>query len=701
MNPVSPYTGPLVPAASGPSSFMRLAKNPANLLRRQLIPVFAGLLLCSGAGTAASAAAPAAWNAEVTVHLNRPGITISPVLYGVFYEDINYAADGGLYAELVQNRSFEYYPLIDARNPRAADMRPLYAWQTVERGGMKVKADPAILEPLHPRNPTYAVLTLTGPAGEGGLANLGYEDGIPLRAGATYDVSLYARRTRGEDSPLRVALEAPDGTVLAQAGLRAPGRSWGRQDATLTVARAEPKARLVVTCSSAGIVMLDHVSLFPRDTFKGRRNGLRQDLAQAIADLKPKTFRFPGGCIVHGRGLANAYRWKDSVGDVAHRRPNFNRWGYHQTYGLGYFEYFQFCEDIGAAPLPILPCGVSCGFEKPFQVAHGAELEEWIQDAVDLVEFANGPVGSKWGRVRAEMGHPAPFGLKYLGLGNEEHDTSSFRAVFPRFVAALRRHHPEIQIVGTSGLGAVTPLYDLMKANAVEITDEHYYLAPEWFINNRTRFDQAPRTAPKIYVGEYASRGNTQYNAVAEAVYLTGIERNSDQVIMTAYAPLLARYDFVQWPRANLIWFDQQQIVKTPNYHVQQLFSTLLGDRYLENEVKFAGGAGSAKEGPVLAVSPTLVTRDGRLVLKIVNPMSETVVARIALAGAVTVAPRAELIVLAGGRDDSNDRAQPDRVRPVRSMLPVGRDFAYSVPAMSVQILQIATDRNPRLTHEP
>lgn len=657
------------------------------------------VILVFGAGPVAAARsmagdAPVAAGglaADVIVHVNRPVVAVSPMLYGIFYEDINYAADGGLYAELVQNRSFEYYPLNDARNPPSAQMQPLFAWQPVERGGMKAKVATAILEPLNIRNPTYAVLTLTGSGGEAGVANLGYEDGIPVRGGATYDVSLYGRRTRGSAAPLRVALEAPDGAVVGSAELAPPGADWTKREAVLTVLRTEPRARLTVTTMAEGTLMLDMISLFPRDTFRGRRNGLRRDLAEAIAELRPKVFRFPGGCIVHGTGLGNAYRWKDTVGDVAERRPNFNRWGYHQSYGLGYFEYFQFCEDIGAAPLPILPCGVSCGFNKPFQVADGPELESWIQDAIDLVEFANGPADSRWGAVRAAMGHPAPFGLKYVGLGNEEHDTTSFRQVFPRFVAALRRHHPGIQIVGTSGLGAGVPLYDLMQQTGVDLADEHYYQAPEWFIANRGRFDAAARTSPRIFVGEYASRGNTQYNAVAEAVYLAGIERNSDQVLMTAYAPLLARYGFVQWPRANLIWFDQDKVVKTPSYHVQQLFSTYLGDRYLANEVTFAPTAGAAGAGsPVLAVSPTLDTKTGTVNLKIANPGSDPIRARIRMEGASRLDRAAELIVLAGAKDAVNDRENPERVRPVTSRLPAGQTFEHTVPPMSVQVLRLA-----------
>lgn len=637
----------------------------------------------------ANEATSAELTADIAIHGDKPGAAISPTLYGIFYEDINYAGDGGLYAELVQNRSFEYRLMdpekFSKRNPKTP-LPPLFAWLPVERNGMTCKLAVAAERPLNPRNPNYVTLTLVGD-GEAGIANTGFDGGIAVQAGAVYDFSLYARRTAGEAAPLTVSIETPDGTVLAKTTLSAPGGEWAKQESALTVAKAEPKARLVVTTTKAGTVDLDMISLFPRDTFKGRKNGLRKDLAEAIAAIQPKTLRFPGGCIVHGNGLANAYRWKDTVGDVAERKPNWNRWGYHQSYGLGYFEYMQFAEDIGATPLPILPAGVSCGFTKPFEFSKDGELSGWIQDCIDLVEFANGPVDSTWGKVRAEMGHPASFNLKYIGIGNEEHDTPEFRAIFPKFVTAMREKCPEIQIVGTSGLGPKIPLFDLMAATGVEITDEHYYMAPEWFVANRNRFDTVARKTPKVYVGEYASQGNTQFNAVAEAVYLAGIERNSDQVVMTAYAPLLARYDYTQWQKANLIWFDAERLVKTPNYHVQQLFSTNLGDHYLTNEVTFPSGAVENGKPPVLAVSPTLA--GGKLFLKLANPMTTPVTANVSLRGLAGIQPQAQLTTLAGSKDAVNDAKSPDNIAPVVTTLAVGDQFKLTVPAMSVQILRI------------
>lgn len=635
---------------------------------------------CAFASCIASVAEPL--TAEISIHGDKPGVQVSPTLYGIFFEDINYAADGGLYAEMVQNRSFEYYPVL--RNNK---LTPLFAWEPVERGGRTSTLAVSIKSSLHPNNTTYALVTLAGNSGAAGLANTGYGGGMPVKAGAVYDLSVYTRLERGTGAPLTAALESPDGTVLASATLAAPDSTWKKQETSLNVSKDEPKARLVLTTEANGVLALDMVSLFPRDTFKGRKNGLRKDLAEAIAAIQPKTLRFPGGCIVHGNGLANAYRWKDTVGDVAHRRPNWNRWGYHQSYGLGYYEYMQFCEDIGAAPLPILPVGVSCGFEKPFEVDE--DLQEWIQDALDLVEFANGPVESRWGKVRAEMGHPAPFNLRYIGLGNEEHNTELFRAVYPKFVSALRAKHPEIQIVGTSGLGPGIPLFDLMEATGTDIADEHYYLKPEWFIANLNRFDALPRKTPRVYVGEYASEGNKLFNAVAEAVYLCGIERNSDQVVMTAYAPLLARYNFTQWIRANLIWFDATRLVKTPNYHVQQLFSTQLGDRTVPATVSFAQGSADGTNPSVLAVSPTLDSKAGTLFVKIANPMTTAVKANLGIKGFKRIQPTATLMTLTGEKEAGNDLENPERVAPAQSEVSVGESFSLEVPPMAVQVLRV------------
>lgn len=632
------------------------------------------------AGGVASAQVPT--QATVTVDTAAEGTPVSPLLYGVFFEDINFAADGGLYAELVRNRSFEYYPFRPmglARGEKPLDYHGLTAWSDLERAGAEVRSRVAIDRPINERNPNYAMLLLRGEGGQAGLANEGV-DGITVEAGKDYTASLFARWEEGEPAPLRVALETADGNVLAEAELYAPGEAWEQQSTVLTPERDASDARFVVTTTGTGRLALDVVSLMPQDTFKGRKNGLRNDLAEAIAAIEPKTFRFPGGCIVHGNGLDEAYRWKDTIGPLETRRPNSNRWGYHQTYGLGYYEYFQFAEDIGAEPLPILPVGVSCGFEPPYEVARGEELDEWIQDVLDLVEFANGPVDSEWGKVRAKMGHPEPFNLKYIGLGNEEHDTALFRENYPKFVKALREAHPEITIVGTSGLSPRIPAYDFMASLDVPITDEHYYERPEWFIEHQDRFDDFDRSGPKVYVGEYASRGNTLFNAIAEAVYLTGIERNADHVVMTAYAPLLARYGHTQWQDANLIWFDDEQVVLTSNYHVQKLFSTNVGDRYLPAKVSVDGDAS-------LAVSMTV--DEEAYYLKIVNPTDTAIQATIKLENAASLEGAAERTLLSGERDAENTRESPDAVAPVTEQISIGETFELEAPATSVQVIRI------------
>lgn len=534
----------------------------------------------------------------IDIRVDKPKAELSPVLYGLFFEDINYSADGGLYAELIENRSFDYFS-VDGSGENGKRMHPLSAWEKVERGGGAVEIAVSDKTPLNENNRKYLTVKITK-EGYTGVRNTGF-DGIALKKGAKYDFSVFARRTQDADKPVEVILEDDDGKPLASGTIPGLSDNWKKYEITLTTNADAAKASLLMTTHGKGELMLDMVSLFPQDTFKGRKNGMRKDLAQALADLKPGFLRFPGGCLVHGNGLANSYRWKDSVGPVEQRKPNWNLWGYHQTHGLGYFEFMQLCEDIGATPLPILPVGVSCSFRKPFDIVPPEDLHIWTDDALDLIEFANGPTDSKWGKLRAGMGHPEPFHLRYVGLGNEEGDTPEVRERFPRFVEAIRKRYPEIRIVGTSGLGPEIPLFDMMTKTKVFSTDEHYYMQPGWFLDNTHRFDNFDRRKPKIFVGEYASEGNTLFNAVAEAAYLTGIERNADVVDMTCYAPLFAKYNFTQWTRANLIWFTNDRVVKTPNYYVQQLFGTNRGDVYLDNKVamnkqaakkKFAGRVG-------------------------------------------------------------------------------------------------------------
>jgi len=525
---------------------------------------------------------------QITVDCSKPTVELAPHLYGLFFEDINFAADGGLYAELVQNRSFEYYPVVRGEDPLHDSYVPLYAWEAVERGGASVELEVENNKPLNDKNTNYLKIDIQNKGQAAGIANTGF-DGIPVDAGAQYDLSLYARKSNWVGSTkLTVALETEDGAVCGKIEFNGIGGEWKKLEGIITSDRTADDARLVITADGEGDLYLDMVSLFPQDTFAGRKNGMRKDLGQALKDLDPKFLRFPGGCIAHGDGLDNVYRWKDTVGDVAERKPNWNRWGYHQTYGLGYFEYFQLCEDIGATALPVIPVGVSCGFNPPQECVPMDELGPWIQDALDLIEFANGSVDTEWGKVRADMGHPEPFNLKFICLGNEPHDNALFRDRFPPFVEAIRETYPDIKIIGTSGLGPEIPIYDLMTEQKVYSSDEHYYMSPQWFFANTDRFDSFDRSKPLIFIGEYAAhdveRSNTLYSALSEAAYLTGVERNADIVDMTCYAPLFGHRYHSQW-EPDLIYFDNRDVVKSANYYIQQLFACNKGDVYLSNDL--------------------------------------------------------------------------------------------------------------------
>ena len=552
---------------------------------------------------------------EITVHLNDQGPELSPYLYGLFFEDINFGADGGLYAELVQNRSFEYFPVRGEMNHAGYKLTPMTAWEKVYLDGGEGDIVVTRALPLNKVNRNNLEMNVTGREGYVGVYNTGY-DGIPLEQGEKYNFSIYIQReirgnARNDKHKFIVMLQDDKGRMLDSTTIKDVPSSWAKRSLVLQPSASTQNGRLVVLVQGRSMVQIDMVSLFPQNTYKNRMNGLRKDLVEALVDLDPAFLRFPGGCILHGWGIDNVYRWKETTGDVAQRTPNWNRWGYHQTYGLGFYEYFQLCEDLGATPLPVVPVGVSCTFTH-FECTPMDSLDQTVQDALDLVEFANGSTDTKWGKVRADMGHPEPFGLKFVCLGNEEGNTPEFRERIPIFVEAFKKKYPDIKLIGTSGLSPQIPLYNLMDSLGVWASDEHYYEKPEWFIDHQDRFDNWDRNKTKVFVGEYASLGNHLFNAVAEAAFLTGIERNADVVKMSCYAPLFARYGHTQWNRADLIWFNDSIVVKTPNYYVQQLFSRNKGDEYLENEKK-------NWPGKDLAVSATFDKATGDVILKVVN----------------------------------------------------------------------------------
>ena len=539
-------------------------------------------------------------NAQKAIKAPTGGKVISDELIGIFFEDISSSADGGLYAELVQNGSFEYN--LSERDGWGAGT----AWQTVRPGHSLGYTEVRMDNPIHPNNPTYMRLNIertkeyydyTGWKGFG-LQNNGF-DGISVKAGAKYDFSVFLRNVKGEAKQVRIALVQPQGwgkdpKLLAEATITADAANWKKYEAQLTATETVQNAALQVLVLQTGTIDVDMISLMPEDTYKG--HGLRKDLAEALAALHPKFMRFPGGCVVHGGGdgFWDTYRWKTTIGPKEQRRGLKNTWGYHQSMGLGYYEYFQFCEDLNMEPLPILPCGVSCqgtnggwGMKEQAQdVVPMSEMDEWVQEAIDLIEWANGdPATNKWAKMRAEAGHPQPFNLKYLGLGNEERISPEFCERFKYIYKKVTEKYPQIVIVGTAGPGSHPGNPDLENGwkladeLGMPIIDEHYYEPNQYFLSSR-QYNYYPRDRKtKVYLGEYASKDKKLIDALAEGLYLLNVERNGDIVFMTSYAPLFARKNATNW-NPDLIYFDNERPFLTCSYYIQQMFGQSAGQYY-------------------------------------------------------------------------------------------------------------------------
>jgi alpha-L-arabinofuranosidase len=495
-------------------------------------------------------------------------------LYGIFFEDINHAADGGLYGEMVQNRSFEY-DVIDN-----ADYSHLTAWEKIENSGT-VKLVIETGNPVSHKNPHYLGMDIIFPGTDVGVQNTGYNSGFAFRNGAKYRFSCYARREQDFDKPIKVSFRSNDGRIYAEKEFLA-GDTWQKYEFEIQCNEEDYNGRLAITAGGRGKLYFDFVSLFPCDTFKNRRNGMRADIANLLADMHPKFMRFPGGCLVHDGSLdADArdsqYRWKNTVGELTKRPSRRNNWCYNQSLGLGYFEYFQFCEDIGAKPLPVLPAGYDPHHHREIPMDR---LTPWIDDALDLIEFANGGTDTRWGAVRAEMGHDKPFNLEYIGIGNEEVG-EGFPERYKAVCSAVKAKYPDIKVIGTSGPFAAGSEFErgwkCARETGTSLVDEHYYMTPEWFIANNHRYDAYDRNEPRVFLGEYASWGNTWYNALVEASYMTGLERNAGAVGLACYAPMLCNVDYINW-QPDMIWFDNHRAYGSANYYVQKLFMNNLGD---------------------------------------------------------------------------------------------------------------------------
>lgn len=507
-------------------------------------------------------------------------------MFGIFFEDLNHAADGGLYAELVQNRSFEFDP-IDHK-----DYHALTAWEKVERGNARVVLNVENEYPLHENNQHYLTLDVieTGD-GSAGIKNLGFTPGIPVKQADNYIFSMYAKAESDTPKEIQVTLESADGKkVYATEVINVNSTKWKKYEIVMTSVDTDFSSHLVLTTKQQGKVYLDMISLFPEDTYKGRRNGLRKDIAEKLEALKPKFMRFPGGCLVHDGSLNendrnSMYRWKNTIGKVEERPARRNNWGYNQTLGLGYYEYFQLSEDIGAKPIPILPGGYDPHHHRIVPIE---ELQPWIDDALDLIEFANGDTSTIWGAKRAELGHPEPFNLEYIGIGNEEVGEPFFER-YAYFHQAIKEKYPDMKVINTSGPFAAGREYDRgwqsARENKSDFVDEHYYQSPEWFLANYHRYDHFKAEDPKVFLGEYATWGNTYYNALVEAAFMTGLEKNAHAVGLACYAPMLCNVNYVNW-KPDLIWFDNHQVFGTPNYYVQQLFMHHQGDTTLHVELE-------------------------------------------------------------------------------------------------------------------
>ena len=649
--------------------------------------------------------------AQKTMKAPKGGKAISDELLGIFFEDISSSADGGLYAELLQNGSFEYNPA--ERDGWGAGT----AWKVIRPGHSLGLIEVHKDNPIHPNNPTYMRLhterakqfyDYTGWRGYG-IQNDGFE-GISVKAGEKYDFSVFFRNI-GNAKTVRIALvelkqgwPPKDPKLLAEATINVSNAEWTKYEAVLTPDSTSQKAALQILVLNEGDLDIDQVSLMPQDTYKG--HGLRKDLAQALADLHPRFMRFPGGCVVHGGGdgFWDTYRWKTTIGPKEQRRGLKNTWGYHQSMGLGYYEYFQFCEDLNMQPVPILPCGVSCQgtnggwnmWPKQAQdVVPMSEMDEWVQDALDLIEWANGdPVTSKWAKMRADAGHPKPFNLKYLGIGNEEKISPEFCERFKYMYERVTKAHPEIVIVGTAGPGShpENPDYEngwkLADELGMPIIDEHYYEPNSYFLSSR-QYNYYPRDRKtKVYLGEYAAKDKKLIDALAEGLYLLHVERNADVVVMTSYAPLFARKSNTNW-NPDLIYFDNERPFLTCSYYVQQLFGQSCGQYYYGDCVTFEGDVANIEQ-PQKDVnygqSVILNAKTRKLYVKLVNAGAEAKTAKVNL-GRFGLKKQATKTVISGQPDaENNYEAQP--IVPATETIKAKKKFSLNLAPYSMVMLE-------------
>lgn len=603
------------------------------------------------------------------VNTKKVGAKVQPTMYGIFFEDINYAADGGLYGELVKNRSFEF--------PDA-----LMGWKAF--GKFEVKND----GPFE-RCPHYVVLGYSGHNDAAtGLQNEGYF-GIGIEKGEDYRFSVWAKAVSG-DATVEVSL-VDENTMeehqeFATAKLKVSGNEWKKYELVLKPTKTVQKANLRLLLKGKNSVALEHVSLFPKHTFKDRDNGMRRDLAQALYDLHPGVFRFPGGCIVEGSSLEQRYQWKNSIGPVENRPLNGNRWlstfnyrlfpDYYQSYGLGFYEYFLLSEDIGAEPLPVLNVGMACQYQNwnnPKAHVPVDSLQPYIQDCLDLIEFANGDVNTTWGKKRAEMGHPAPFNLKFLAVGNEQWDNLYYERLRP-FVKAIKAKYPNIKLIGTSGPDSEGEMFDkgwkAMKELKADLVDEHFYRDEHWFLSHGLRYEGYDRKGPKVFAGEYACHGkgkkwNHFETSLYEAAFMTDLERNADVVDMATYAPLFAHVDGWQW-RPDMIWYDNTRMFKTVSYYVQQMYACNKGTNVLPLTMNGKAVAGQEGQDGLFA-SAVVDKKKGEVIVKVANTSDKTQEVTLNLNGLKGSRSASLTTLQCDNMDAENTLDNPNKIRPVET----------------------------------
>lgn len=629
------------------------------------------------------------------VDVSKPVTEIQPTMWGIFFEDINFAADGGIYAEMVKNRSFDFDERMMGWLQPNSDRHSLN-----ENSGMAT-----VFKEGSDRVNHYVRVEVKNSSGYQ-LINEGFR-GMGVKANEKYNLSLKARKGAGGISKVIFQLIDASGNTLGETSVSPDSEKWKEYEAVIIAKTTEAKAMLKITFEGSGVIEMDMISLFAEDTWMGRPKGMRKDLVQLLADLNPGFLRFPGGCIVEGRTLETRYQWKKTVGNIEDREMIINRWNtefahrstpdYFQSFGLGFFEYFQLAADMGAEPLPILSCGMACQFNTA-ELVPLDELDPYVQDALDLIEFANGGVNSEWGKIRAEMGHPEPFNLKYVGIGNEQWGPDYFDRL-KIFTETIKAKYPEIIIVSGTGPFPNGEHFDyaekeLRKLNA-EIVDEHYYRPPQWFLDNASRYDSYERSSYKIFAGEYAAHveasvnpkeKNNWYAAMAEAAFLTGLERNADVVHLTSYAPLFAHVDGWQWA-PDLIWFDNLSSYGTPNYYVQKLFSTNKGTKL----VPVTANGKSLTGQNELYASSVIDEKTKEIVVKVVNTGANDKSVKIALKGTSKIKNRGDWTLLHS--DDLqvfNSIENPEAIVPVEKEIAVkGKNIELTLPPYSLSIVKV------------